>query len=231
MKKRTSYIKILAAATALAALNLPLQAVQIYTDATGEIGTGDFPNLDFVSTTVSNTPTELSFTLTLDADLAATNWGKYMIAFDTAPGGDTSGNAWNRPISDPEGINFWVGSWIDTPEGGVQLWSFNNGWNDIGGATIDVSALAAGQITYTMPLSSLALSIGDSFAFDVFSSGGGDTDSAIDSLANPSISVADWGNAYVINPTLSYTVVPEPSTYAFLLGIAGLGLAVWRRRR
>ncbi len=33
------------------------------------------------------------------------------------------------------------------------------------------------------------------------------------------------------NVTLSVTAIPEPSTYAALLGAAALGLAAWRRRR
>ena len=55
-------------------------------------------------------------------------------------------------------------------------------------------------------------------------SGGGGSDSAIDALANPNASVANWGDSYTSNSSngiFSYTVVPAPGVLA-LLGLAGL---------
>lgn len=232
MQFKHSITSLKSSAFALLLLAPALHGVQIYTDSTGDVGVNNPPaNLDFVSATVSNDATNLTFSLSINADIAGTNWGKYMIAIDTIPGGDMESNGWTRPINDPNGMDFWVGSWVDGG-GGVELYSFNgSNWVNIGGATQDLSNAANGQVSYTMPLSSLNLAIGNSFNFDVLSSGGGSTDSAIDSLANPIVTVSDWGIPYSLNPTLSYTVVPEPQTVALLLGLGALGFVAWRRRQ
>jgi hypothetical protein len=76
----------------------------------------------------------------------------------------------------------------------------------------------------------MGLSVGNTFFFDAYSSGGGGGDSAIDALANPNVSVTGWGGPYTSggsNPIYSYTVVPAPGAVA-LLGLAGL---MARRRR
>jgi hypothetical protein len=83
----------------------------------------------------------------------------------------------------------------------------------------------------------LGLAPNDVFYFDAYSSGGGNSDSAIDALANPNVSVTSWGQTYTSSTTgtggvglNSYQVVPEPTTYA-LLALGALGMAGYAARR
>ena len=79
----------------------------------------------------------------------------------------------------------------------------------------------------------LGLSAGNSFNFDIYASGGGGGDSAVDALANPLQSINDWGVAYNTQSPLTYTVtqVPEPTTLAFLALAGGLMVRRFVRRR
>ena len=224
----------------LSGLSMPLGAVT-YSDSTGDIDPGianGNGTLDIVSMEVTNTPTDLVFQLTLNGNVSSTDWGKFMIGISTGNTANTNtGNGWNRPInlnSPLGGMDYWVGSWVDFG-GGSQLYSYNGAswdgpsalgsYNFAGGAT--------STINYTIPLASLGLAINDTFYFDAYSSGGGGSDSAVDSLANPNVSITAWDQAYTSStpsPGLySYTVVPEAShTMLVLAGLAAFG---WRRRR
>ena len=75
------------------------------------------------------------------------------------------------------------------------------------------------------------MSIGDTFSFDAYSSGGGSGDSAVDALANPNYAISSWGQPYDsgASNSFSYTLgaVPAPGAIA-LIGVAGL---LGRRRR
>ncbi|MBU3682964.1 MAG: hypothetical protein FGM39_02925 [Phycisphaerales bacterium] len=221
------------------------QAQVTYNDAIGDIdpslATGN-GTLDLVSMEVSNTATDIVFRLTVNGTVGgagATDWGKFMIGISTGSNaGDSgvNGNGWGRPInmsSASGGMNYWVGSWVDGG-GGAQRWAYSGtSWSEVA-ATYSSGfgsySFAGNQLTYTMSLASLGLSIGSTFYFDAYSSGGGGGDSAIDALANPNVSVTGWGGPYTSggsNPIYSYTVVPAPGAVA-LLGLAGL---VARRRR
>jgi hypothetical protein len=94
-----------------------------------------------------------------------------------------------------------------------------------------LAAGAQSTITYGVSIASIGMSIGDTFSFDAYSSGGGGSDSAIDALANPSVAVTSWGQAYDsgTSTSLSYTLtaIPAPGAIA-LVGLAGL---VARRRK
>ena len=210
--------------------------VTSYTDAANDIdptiGTGN-GTLDILGMEVSNTATDIVFRLTVNGNVGpgGTDWGKFMIGISTGGMPASNGNGWGRPINmnaPSGGMNYWIGSWVDGP-GGAQLWNYTgSAWS--GPAGLGGYTFAGNQVTYTTSLASLGLSVGNTFFFDAYSSGGGGGDGAIDALANPNVSVTTWGGAYTSggsNPIYSYTVVPAPGAVA-LLGLAGL---IARRRR
>jgi MYXO-CTERM domain-containing protein len=73
----------------------------------------------------------------------------------------------------------------------------------------------------------MGLSAGQTFYFDVATSGGGN-DPGVDHLSRSTPATPGWGTASIAGPFLSYTVTPAPGAVA-LLGVAGLIGA--RRRR
>jgi hypothetical protein len=223
----------------LAAVSLTTASAATYTDALGDgalVGVGG-GILDIASVEVNNTATDLIFKINLAGDPTATDWGKYMIGIDSAPGGDPAGNGWGRPIGMAGGMDYWFGSWVDSGNG-VQLHQFGGSWTQIGGfgtfaggpplpglsITKDTSSL-----TITAPFSALGLSLGSSFLFDVYTSGGG-PDGAVDALGNPTQTIANWGDYYNSQGNvLPYTLVPEPGALA-LFGVGGLLLLAFRRK-
>ena len=203
----------------------------VYNDATGDIDPGITTGngtLDLVSMEVSNTSTDIQFKLTVNGNIGTTDWGKFMIGMSTGNPGTTSGNGWGRPInmsSTAGGMDFWVGSWVDSG-GGAQLYNYSTGSWSFPPAALGGFVRAAGAqstITYTLSLASLGLNNGDTFFFDAYSSGGGSGDGAIDALANPNVTITSWGGSYTSTGAniFSYTVVPAPGAIA-LLGLAGL---------
>lgn len=236
---------VLSACAAVAALStaafVTAEPSVVYNDATGDVASGIYnPSgiLDLASMEVSNDATDIYFKLTINGAGFSPDWGKYMIGIATGNGnGTSSGNGWNRPISMNAygGMTHWVGSWVDSG-GGAQLWTHNNGWSEtaatyssgFGGFTI-----SGNSITYKLSMGSLGLGYGSVFAFDAYSSGGGNSDAAIDALANnnPSTAPGDWSTPYVSTNSgvFLYTVqlVPAPGAVA-LVGMAGL---IARRRK
>ncbi|NCC52540.1 MAG: hypothetical protein EOM20_15165, partial [Spartobacteria bacterium] len=102
----------------------------IYNDAIDEIdpGIGDGGGtLDIVSVEVSNTDSNLVFALTVNGSISITDFGKFLIGIATGGSGTTNGNGWNRPInldSPVGGMDYWIGSWVDSG-GGAELWSYD----------------------------------------------------------------------------------------------------------
>jgi hypothetical protein len=165
-----------------------------------------------------------------------TNWGKYLIGFDTVAGGITSGNPWFRPILMSSGMDYFIGSWVD----------FGTGWeiyHDTGGAwtlehaTYDAvnplapSVVTSSSVSFTIPLAYLNLADGDTFSFDVWTAGSRAHESANDASANPSQSITAWNQPYDSGTHLSSftVVVPEPAS----LGLPALaaGAVALRRRK
>ena len=215
-----------------------------YTDAVGDIDPGISTaggTLDMLGMEVTNDSTDITFTLTVNGDVSTTDWGKFMVGIATGGTGTTTGNGWSRPInlsSPVGGMDYWIGSWVDGG-GGAEFYNYDGiGWTGPSSlAGFSFAAGASSTISFTLTLSSLGLAPNDVFYFDAYSSGGGGGDSAIDVLANPNISITDWGQTYTSSTTgdaglglNSYQVVPEPSTYALLV-ISALGLAGYAARR
>jgi hypothetical protein len=216
-----------------------------YIDAIGDIDPGistGAGTLDIVGMEVSNTLTDVIFKLTVNGNISTTDWGQFMIGISTGKTpGTTTGNGWDRAInlSSPiGGMDRWVGSNVDGG-GGSQLYSYNGtAW--VGPASPVSFTLSAGttsNITYTLSLASLGLSLSDTFYFDAYSSGPSGGDSAIDSLANPNVAVTSWSGPYTSmttgnggNGLNSYQVIPEPSTY-LLSALGVLAIYFFARRR
>jgi hypothetical protein len=239
-------IALSVAASALVA-GVALQAhaapgVTTFNDAINDIDpsitTGN-GTLDLVKMEVSNTATDVVFQLTVNGNIGSTDWGKFMIGIANNKGyGTSSSDGWGRPItmSANGGMTNWIGSWVDGG-GGAENRSNQTSWG-LTGATYNgnfggfsLSAGAQSTITYTVSIASLGMSIGDTFSFDAYSSGGGGGDSAVDALANPNVAITSWGQAYDsgASNSFSYTLgaIPAPGAIA-LIGVAGL---MGRRRR
>ncbi len=223
----------LLAVVAVAGLSASAMARTVYNDAAGDTFTmAGGGILDILSMEVTNTATDISFQFTLAGDVVATDWGKYMVAIDDAPGGDVASNGWARPISMPTGMDHWLGSWVDSGNG-AEVWTYTAAWARTQ-ATYDPApnnqvsiSKSTNTVTITTPLSALGLSVGDIFFFDAFTSGGGGGDGAVDSLGNPAQQIGDWGVPSEAH-LLTYQVVPTPGAVG-LLALGGLFAA--RRRR
>lgn len=226
-----TYSKLIAA-SAITALTLNSQAAT-YLDSTGETISG--AHIDITSVEVNHTATDLIFKINLNGDPVATDWGKYTIGFDTTAGGDSAGNGWARPISMP-GMDYWIGTWADSGNG-ANLYNFSGVWNfqsATSGPNTDNLLVTkdSSSLTVQFNYAGLGLTAGSSFLFDVYTTGGGGGDGAIDALGNPAQSVANWGDSYNSGALVnSYTIpaVPEPTSLA-LLGI-GATLVIGRLRR
>lgn len=233
-------MKEILAAALLAALALPAHAT-IYVDTAGDEFSGN-GNMDILSMEVTNTATDISFSLTVNG---TADWGKYVYFLDTVPaqGGATTGfngadnvPDWNRDIAanPSNAIEYFAGTWVDSG-GGYEVRSYFGAWgfddasydgSPQGGVVLNVGATTANYIL-TYPLASLGLSLGETFHFDVASTGGNPGDTANDSLGTPTPVSSNWDDAAVLNNFLSYTVIPEPGALALL----ALGALAMRRRR
>ena len=215
---------------------LPVTAAN-YADTAGDVIVpgSPFPHLDITSVVVNNDATTLTFKINLAGNPVATDWGKYLIAIDSVPAfGDPAGNGWARPIGLAAGMDYFVGSWVDSGNGSeIRNWT-GAAWNlqsATYGPNPDNLAISkdTSSVTISFNFAGLGLGIGSSFFFDIYSSGGGGSDGAVDAAANPGPSIANWSDYYNSGPNVfSYTLqpIPEPSVAALL----GLGAVLCLRR-
>jgi hypothetical protein len=88
------------------------------------------------------------------------------------------------------------------------------------------NSVAGNTVTWTVSLAALGVGAGQTFYFDIATSGGGN-DPGVDHLSRADQATPGWGTASTSGNFLAYTTVPTPGALA-LLGLAGLA---GRRRR
>ena len=202
----------------------------VYHDSATDIGSVADANgtANILSCEVSHTATDIQFSLTVNGNVPGTDWAKFMIGISSPSSATktTSGNGWGRPInfSNNGGMNYWVGTWVDWG-GGAQTWENGSaGWaGPSGGSSISFSGT---NVTITVNRAAIGMAGNGTFLFDVYTSGGGTGDGAIDALSTNSVSMANWGDSFTTTNALSYSI-PAPGALA-LVGLAGL---IGRRRK
>jgi hypothetical protein len=211
---------------AIAAIAGATQA-DVYVDAQQDLFDNSFAHLDIAQVTITNDATNLYIEMQARGSIASPDWGKYMWYFDTKAGGTTT-NAWNRPVTLTNEIDFYVGSWVDGG-GAAQYWGFDGtNWNLDSTNPVDLSSAGAGIVKYTIPLAFMGLNVGDVLKFDVASSGGGDGDPGVDHLSVSGLATPGWGTPSRAGDFLTYTVVPTPGAMGV---VVAAGLFAGRRRR
>ena len=235
MKRRLLCVAAVAAAAGIAS------AHTTYLDPFGASSDVDpfflnqgFHHLDIVAAEVENESGAFNFDIVVDADIAATNWGKFLIFLDTVPGGRTD-NPWGRAITSGAEADFYIGGWADGG-GGAEIYQVVGGaWTLIGatystfpGAGVDLTNAAGGLWNVSVNESVFGVTPGQIIGLDMVITAGGTTDPGVDHLSLGTIATPDWNTPSVGGAFLDYEVEPAPGSIA-VLGIAGL-LAGRRRR-
>ena len=122
------------------------------------------------SVIVTNDNSNISFTINSTQAMASyIFFGVELQVTGQAANGDHLLN--NNPYTAPNvGISTGVNSLIDTYGTGDDTYTYSGGWNHTGGSSYAAGGTGSTFATITVPLSSLGLSIGNSFLLNVISS-------------------------------------------------------------
>jgi hypothetical protein len=234
----------LATGLAATALSVTLAHGAVYTGPGVADGSAANDGGAISSVDISDTASTITFTINSTAPMASYIF--YSIELQYGPGGDTSlMNPWGPHVGMSSGVNALVNTY---GTGASALTFSGTTWTQNGpGQSYDAGGTGSSFATMTFSLSSLGLSPGSTFNFDVVSSYtanpvGQAAYSALDNtgyLAESDNSYKPWlGSNFYDSATASgstlnsYTVtaVPEPSVAA-LFGLGGLLLAQRAARR
>lgn len=215
----------------------------VYLDPLGDTLAPSGHYMDLVSVALTQEADVLYFDIDVgdNAGFAADTFARFMIGFHTVPGGDSSANAWSDQITLP-GMDFFGGGATDGGTG-AEISFFSRalgGWPEwqhggSGSTWVHTSAVTidADGIRFGVPLSTLGLSAGDSFTFDIYTAWAS-PGHAMDAMGlnSGAGTQSSWSTmAYDSGANvLSYTVIPEPTTFALFLGCGTFVLLLLRRR-
>jgi len=231
----------LATCLAVTALSATLAHATVYTGSGVADGNGANDGGAFSSVAINNTASTITFTINSTVSMASYIF--YSIELHTGPGGDTSlMNPWGPHVGMSTGVN----ALVNTYGTGASALTYNGSWTQNASQNYDSGGTGSTSATMTFSLTSLGLSPGQTFNFDVVSSytnpGGQAAYGALDNagyLPESDNSYQPWlGSNFYDSATSSgstlnsYTVaaVPEPSLAA-MFGLVGLVLAQRASRR
>ena len=186
-------------------LNFSAQA-RVYSDASSDLFDNGLANLDITSVEVTNDASNITFTVTTRG---YADWTKYLIGIRTAAASSssTTGNLWGRNNTYAEGINFQIASWVDNG-GGVGFSQYaSNAWTSTSVASIDLNQIGSNKVSWTVSLASLGLALGDTFKFDVGTTGDGGNDPFVDVATRNEPATSGWGVASTGGALLTFTTI------------------------
>jgi len=166
------------------------------TDPAGD-GAGN-ANMDLLDLYVCNDASYWYFCFTINDDINATNWGKYMLHIDVdgVAGSGSTSPSWARSVTftDPHLPEYGLNSWVDNPPydpSHTQFWGFSGAWSQSGQA--DAAAMNVGTPSgIEWKVDKTRIGDPDSLWCEVFSTGGNDPDNARDTANDPP---DDWNGA------------------------------------
>jgi hypothetical protein len=258
MKTMKTIVSVSSVLAALALAMLPAKA-STYT-ATGNFNGSGADGKAISSVVVNNTASDITFTINSSQTMAA--WIFYAVDIQIIGQAGSGYTGLSNPIwggSPTLGISTGENAVLDfnndgsSNTGGIPFKYSGGSW--VAGSSVSYAAGGAGSTfaTLTVPLSSLGLSVGDSFYFDAVStytswagspSGPQSAYSALDSVSGyPAETDSSWqpwlgSNSYdsatdasgtTFGTAASLYVVPEPATLGLLSG--GVILLLVQRRR
>ena len=210
-----------------------------YSDAQDDIFDTGFPHLDILNVEVTNDQSNIIFNVTMLGDLDVTTWGKYCVGIDTGNFAGVNSNGWGRNVNWDRNITHYIGSWADDGGSGAggEIWE----WDGSAWVVIDATYLAgtdfsasdaghsAGVQSFSVSMAALGIGFGDTFEFDVFSTGGTGNDPGVDHLSRNDPATPGWSDPSVAGTFLTFTPIPEPGSLGFLALVGGAMLL--RRKR
>jgi PEP-CTERM motif len=241
----------IASAVAFAILSLPLALLPASATTYTGPGTALYSSVNdgagISSVNVENTASTISFTINSSAPQASYIF--YAIELQIIGQAGNGYTGFSNPFGPAIGISSGENAVIDTYGTGATPYLYNAGW--VQGSSVSYTAGGTGD-TYssiTVPLSSLGLSAGNSFYFDVVStytsaSDGGPQAAygSLDSTGYPAEannsyipydnntyydSATDASSTFNSGASLYVVAAPEPATWSLL----GLGIVGWAMRK
>jgi hypothetical protein len=207
------------------------------------------------SVVVNNTASTISFTINSSQPQASYIF--YAIELQIVGQAGSGYTGFSNPFGPAIGISSGENAVLDTYGTGATAYSYSGGWVNNGSVSYTAGGTGTTSSSMTVPLSSLGLSLGESFLFDVVSTYTSSSDGgpqaaygALDSTGYPAEANGSYvpydNNTYYDSATdasstfnsgaSEYTLVqsvPEPTTCSFMgMGIAGMiGRALRRRTK
>lgn len=187
----------------------------VASDPSGD-GNGNAP-MDLGALYVTEDAENIYLAFSINADISGSNnWGKYAIYIDTSNDAEgAASDAWGRSVlvSDPHKPEFGIYTWVDADDynaGSTQLWAYANGsWAQLGTAAEAARGIGTTSVL-EYRVSKTALGNPSDIYLEVWSTGGGNSDNAQDTINDPADdwNASDWNTQSLLACSTHFAVTP-----------------------